>query len=207
MIRLFCATLGVTAVLTTFGCSSSDDKEEQPAPTMGTEGAACYPNGTCDAGLSCLSALCVAAGAGGSGSTNGGSSSGTGPTAGAAQGGTGGVGGTGETECFTRDVTNSAASEKVNAAFCFGIPIDDLYSCSFNATANETRCIGAKSSYVVVYSETDNGTVGDIYDLDGGEHLGTVIQAATGQYEIASDGGVTGSCIVNGDIATLCIDP
>lgn len=36
-------------------------KKDGGGPATGTEGGACYPNGTCNAGLSCLSKLCVKA--------------------------------------------------------------------------------------------------------------------------------------------------
>jgi len=56
---------------------------------MGKEQCACYPNSTCNVGLSCLSNLCVnAGGAGGNGAGTGGAGSG-GNDAGADSGGTG----------------------------------------------------------------------------------------------------------------------
>jgi hypothetical protein len=42
-------------VLSAFGCGSS----EVATCASGTEGCACYPNGTCNSGLSCKSSLCV----------------------------------------------------------------------------------------------------------------------------------------------------
>jgi hypothetical protein len=129
------------------------------------------------------------------------------PTAGGSHGGTGGTGGTDDPKCYTRPVANSTAGEKVNAALCFGVPLDDRYACQFNAAANETRCIGATSAYVVVYSQTADGTLGDIYDLDTGEHLGIVFQASSGEYRLEIDTGAKAFCVVNGDIATLCIEP
>jgi len=68
---------------------------------MGKEQCACYPNGTCDAGLSCLSNLCVnAGGQGGAGLGSGpagntAGASGTAGSSGAASGGTIGWGGAG----------------------------------------------------------------------------------------------------------------
>lgn len=70
-----------------FGCSGSSNVQCQ-----GGERCACYPNGTCNDGLACLSDLCVAP-ADGTGATPGGggepASAGSGPTG----GGTGGSGG------------------------------------------------------------------------------------------------------------------
>lgn len=39
------------------GCGSSDSESEK---TAGTAGASCYPNGTCNSGLSCRSNVCAA---------------------------------------------------------------------------------------------------------------------------------------------------
>jgi hypothetical protein len=49
----FFSALGTVLVFFAPGCSGS--------PPAGTERAACYPNGTCNAGLSCLSQVCVKA--------------------------------------------------------------------------------------------------------------------------------------------------
>lgn len=60
------------------GGSTSDGTSRTPgaggssSSLAGTEGHACYPNDTCNAGLSCLSHLCVKAGSGGGGSTGSG---------------------------------------------------------------------------------------------------------------------------------------
>jgi hypothetical protein len=55
-----------------------------------------------------------------------------------------------------------------------------------------------------VIRETNHGTIGDIYALDTGGHLGVLFQAATGEFEITLDSGATGSCVINGDIARFC---
>ncbi len=80
------------------GCGGSGKSSPPDACSAGNERCACYPNGTCNAGLSCLSDLCVretgptdgavdrASGTGGTGVAGG---SGTGGT------GTGGAGGAG----------------------------------------------------------------------------------------------------------------
>ena len=61
------ASLGSTAIVGLMvlgaGCGST--------PSQGGEGQACYPNKTCNTGLSCFSNLCVNAGAGGSGGAAG----------------------------------------------------------------------------------------------------------------------------------------
>jgi hypothetical protein len=193
------------------GCSSSDGGAK--AMPVGSEGEACYANGTCDSGLACFSKLCVidsehpdAAGgnnAGGPDSAGANSTAGASDRGGAPAAGSGG-GTPPESTCVHRNVTNGTAPEKVNAAFCVGLGLDDNYSCTFNPSASETRCIGATTSYVVVYSDTDNGTLGDIYDLSNNKHIGTVVQGASGAFEIVMDTGMTGACVVNGDVATLC---
>lgn len=50
--------LGLTLALTGALCLACSDES---GPEAGTEGGACYPNGTCNAGLSCFSNLCVRA--------------------------------------------------------------------------------------------------------------------------------------------------
>ncbi len=61
----------------------SDGANQQGAP-LGTERGACRADGSCDAGLTCLSNVCVnASGGGGSSSSAGGTSSVTPPTGGA----------------------------------------------------------------------------------------------------------------------------
>jgi DNA-binding beta-propeller fold protein YncE len=49
-------TIILAALLVVAGCSSDDD-----GPPTGTERGPCYPNNTCNAGLVCLSGLCVCA--------------------------------------------------------------------------------------------------------------------------------------------------
>jgi hypothetical protein len=72
------------------GCSSSDPvgvpgkgpgtDSGNGGSADGTEGARCYPNGTCNAGLSCLSHLCVDAGGGAGGTSGSGGTAGGGGT-------------------------------------------------------------------------------------------------------------------------------
>ena len=218
MFKLF--ALACTLLIAT-GCSGSVEGQDG-ASQDGREGEACYPNGTCDSGLSCLSKLCVAlnnnggSGSGGSGASGSpatagsGSVAGTGSVAGSGPSGAGtsgsGVGGSPSApECHTVHVTNATASERVNAALCVGFGFDDHYSCTYMPTADETRCIGAASAYVVVYTETNNGTVGDIYALSSKAHFGVLFQATeTGEFEIYLDSGATASCVINGDIGRFC---
>jgi hypothetical protein len=123
-----------------------------------------------------------------------------------------------DTECVTRDITNAAASEKVNAAFCFGLGFDDTFSCTYNPTADETRCLGTTTAYVVVHMQTaddvtgaviedDFERVGDVYDLSDGAHMAIVYQLRTDAFSLELDSGQTGACVVNGDVATLCVAP
>ena len=72
------------------GCSGGSQR------CMGKEQCACYPNSTCNAGLSCLSNLCVnAGGLGGAGNGSGGVTGGDSGGANADAGGTAGEPGTG----------------------------------------------------------------------------------------------------------------
>ena len=64
--------LGVATFLA-YGCSSSSSG----GGAQGGEGQACFPNGTCNAGLTCYSNLCVNAGADGGDHDAGGGSDGT----------------------------------------------------------------------------------------------------------------------------------
>ena len=59
----FGATATLLFVVLGAGCGST--------PSQGGEGQACYPNKTCNVGLSCFSNLCVSAGTGGAGGTAG----------------------------------------------------------------------------------------------------------------------------------------
>jgi hypothetical protein len=112
-----------------------------------------------------------------------------------------------EPQCRSVDVTNAFAGEKVDAALCFGLGYDDAYACRFVPATNSTTCEGAGGTrYVVEYSETSDGTVGEVFDLFDGGHLGSVVQGRTGFYEIAVDSGASASCAINGDVATLCVD-
>ena len=203
--------------LLALACGGGSDGGDTSAAT-GSEGEACYPNGTCDGGLSCLSKRCVATGTGGAPGAAGSAPSntagaspitagagpvgggGAGPAAGGASGGA-----TSTPTCTHKNLTNSTAPEKVNAAFCVGLGFSDNYACQFYPSSDETRCIGSTTSYVVSYSETSNGTRGDIYDLSNNEHFGVLDQSlTTGAYEIYLDNGATASCAVNGDVATFC---
>lgn len=53
----------------------------------------------------------------------------------------------------------------------------------------------------------DGVTVGDVYDLSDGAHIAIVYQGPTGAFQIELDSGQLAACIVNGDVATLCVSP
>ncbi len=83
MSRCFLVTLLLSALSAACGSSS---------PSQGGVGQACFPNGTCNAGLACLSNLCVnATGAGGAAGTSG--AAGTGVAGKGGAGGTSNIGG------------------------------------------------------------------------------------------------------------------
>src|SRR3984957_15341073 len=56
-------------LLALFSCSSGGGSS---TPSAGSDGASCYPNGTCNAGLSCVGNVCVGTDGGGSGGGSGG---------------------------------------------------------------------------------------------------------------------------------------
>jgi hypothetical protein len=92
------ACAGVVDACSSGGSGGVGGAGGNDASAMGGEGQPCYPNDTCNAGLSCLSNLCVDAGSGGTagaagagGSAGSSGASGTGGTAGAA--GSGGAAG------------------------------------------------------------------------------------------------------------------
>ena len=85
------AILVLGAALLAGACGGSSSK------ATGTEGGPCYGNGTCNAGLSCLSQLCVSPNGSGGSQAGGaaGGKAGTGGAAGAAGGAAGAAGATG----------------------------------------------------------------------------------------------------------------
>jgi hypothetical protein len=189
----------------------------------GAEGGACYGNNTCDEGLVCASKHCVklddmgtggepaTGGAGGEPATGDGGSL---PTATGGGGGdpasTGGAAGTpgsggapgDEPVCTTVDVTNAAAGEKTNAAFCFGLAFDDDYGCTFDSANNATVCVGTTTAFVVLWVGNDYGNV---YNPDTDELIGQITQGGTGAFEMTFGDVAVGACTVNGDVATLCV--
>jgi sugar lactone lactonase YvrE len=81
------AWVGLLVSLVSMGCGSS-------GPTAGDERGACFPNSTCNAGLTCLSNVCVRAPSGTAGMAGGGGNAGaSGGTTGSGQAGVGGAGG------------------------------------------------------------------------------------------------------------------
>jgi hypothetical protein len=85
--------LAVIAILF-LACGSSTPGAASESPSEGSEGADCYPNGTCNAGLSCSSNVCVSGGVDGGGAGGSEQDVGTAGNGGAA--GTGGMGNGGD---------------------------------------------------------------------------------------------------------------
>jgi hypothetical protein len=115
--------------------------------------------------------------------------------------------GDGEAEpvCRSVDTTNATSLEKLAAGFCFGVAYpDDAYFCNWYPADNAVECVGSMSAYVVLWTGDD---FGDVYDLDTETHLATISQAPTGEYVVEWDDGLVGECVVNGDVATLCVLP
>jgi len=108
-------------------------------------------------------------------------------------------------KCRTVQVTNAVGAEKLNAAFCFGLGFTDNYHCTYAPANNATTCTGSQSGFVVHYRETSNGTVGDVTDLSNGQNVGSIVQGPTGSFDISVVNGAQGSCVINGDVARLCV--
>jgi hypothetical protein len=110
-----------------------------------------------------------------------------------------------EPVCGTVQLANSGAPEKTNAAFCFGLAYPDEYLCSFDAELNATFCQGTSTGYVIVWDDSSDTTVGNIYDASNESFLAQVAQGPTGSFLIGWDDGTVGECTVVGDVATLCV--
>lgn len=118
----------LTLVLALMACSSSDGSGTGQPKKEGAEGNSCYPNGTCDAGLTCLSKLCVVAEAsGGTGGTGGGAAAGTSGT----------TAGTGNTAQCVNVGDDCSAGTCCNGSTCI-IPAGDmsLNVCAANCLKN-----------------------------------------------------------------------
>jgi hypothetical protein len=97
----YVASFALLSLAVSEGCRGGD----APQCQQGAERCPCYPNGTCNTGLTCLSSVCVQAGGGGGGnqagttgtggSASGGAGGGHGGTDGGVMGGTGGSSGGG----------------------------------------------------------------------------------------------------------------
>lgn len=112
----------LTLVGVALACGGGDS-DGSGSCEAGAERCACYPNHTCDAGLECLSEVCVAAkdsgGVGGSAGADGSSSGGSGSNAGGTngQGGSssGNVGGSQSTDAGGSSSTAAGGSESSSA--------------------------------------------------------------------------------------------
>lgn len=186
------------------GCGGSDD---------GAEPTGCQKDTDCASGRICESGECMSAdtsSTGNNGSTGSTSSGGSGGMASTSASSTESTSATSTTTgsvgtepvCRTVTVTNAAAGEKINAAFCFGLAFDDTYSCVFYPTDNVTACDGTRTGFYVLWM-TDQ--YGDVYDSSDNSLVGQIVQGATGAFEIDFGGTAVGSCTVVGDVATLCV--
>lgn len=107
--------------------------------------------------------------------------------------------------CGSVQLANSSAPDKANAAFCFGMAYPDDYLCNFDAETNATFCQGASTAYVILWDDSSDTTVGNIYDASDESFLAQVVQGPTGSFLIGWDDGAVGECTVEGDLATLCV--
>lgn len=149
------------------------------AGDVGASGGECFPDGTCSAGLVC--------------SPNNTCGSDVGP----------------DPECRSVTVSNTSASEKTNAAFCFGLAYpEDNYGCQYDSDGDVTHCDGDETGYYVEWSETPEGTVGLVYDVYDDSFLGGVSQDTDGDFVLVFTAlELTGLCTVAGETAQLCLWP
>lgn len=154
------------------------------------------------------------AGAPGSGGSNGmppkGGSGGT-PSSGGAptnpgKGGMPGTGGSGPSQsCDQTTLPSGDYGEKTVVGICFSILWDGL-TCTYDASADETDCIGDSNSFYIAFSETPDGTQGDIYDLATDTHIGIAYQDSDGNYQYETLTGASLTCYVTASTAQLCVN-
>jgi len=165
------------AISVAVGCSSG-----KPA---GTEGGACYGNGSCNSGLICLSHVCVSPGDGAAGSSAGGS----------AGGGTGG--GSGTTGAAGAGATGGTGGGSDGGAPVVGVPCGPSSVCNSGSAC----CLGPLNTATC---EMPCATGLDSYACDGPEDC----NAGSSCCASASSGTVNAACSASGACSasdtTLC---
>ena len=168
-------------------CSSSGGHSGTGA---GGEGQACYPNGTCNAGLTCASHLCVRLpDAGASGGASG--SSGTGGASGSGTGGSGG----GASGAGGKDAGGGGGAAGATDAGDASTPVCDVIA--------QTGCAGGEKC-AWVRQQTMPVSVGNIACVpDGTVALGGACSSGGAS---GTDDCKKGLACVNGSCRTIC-DP
>lgn len=119
--------------------------------------------------------------------------------------GTGAAGGGPSQNCDQTTLPSGDYGEKTIVGICFAILWDGL-TCSFDPSLDETDCLGDNNSFYIVYSETADGTQGDIYDLATDTHLGITYQDADENYQYELITGSSLTCYVTANTARLCVN-
>jgi hypothetical protein len=148
------------------GCGGRVEMQAWDCPT-GAETCPCYPNGTCDVGLTCASGMCVAGGGGSGGTSQSGGGSG-----GASQGGSAAIG-----ACVPGDVAPCSGP-----GTCIG-----LRQCGTNGQWGECDCaaiFGGSGGLL------PSGGTGAVTALGGTGGLGGV--AGVGAVIVGGTAGATG---------------
>ncbi len=115
-----------------------------------------------------------------------------------------------EVICESFDLVNPSASERVNAALCFGLGVSD-FICELQPSL-DVLCLDPDGKwYQVRYMDDSDGvTIGEIYGGDATDRFGTtaalVHQAVDGAfvYLEPGSGDLIARCSVLGSTANLC---
>ncbi|MCC6521166.1 MAG: hypothetical protein IT373_00760 [Polyangiaceae bacterium] len=137
----------------------------------GAEGGPCLPGGTCNAGLVCLSNLCVAPGTGGGGAGGEGAGGGAGATGGSGAGGAAATGGSGAGGGNGGGATGGNASGGAGGAVLY-VPTVSIYhpgdgetrdvsngAFPFSGAANDPQD-GALTGGALVWTSSLDGIIG-----------------------------------------------
>ena len=92
------------------------------------------------------------------------------------------------------------------AATCFGLNYANPdFLCTFDSAANKVTCLGAKTSYAVVFVDDTHGDAQELTTPNGGAVR--ITKTANGVFELAwlYGAGEVGTCYVNGNVAKLCV--
>jgi hypothetical protein len=141
MTRLFTIAAGLFCVLAAVAAACGGT-----APTLssGATGQTCYPNGTCNAGLTCLSNVCVVVPGDGGSSSGGSSGSGSGSSSGAGE-----AGSDAPNDATASDAHQVDASDAGPGPSDAGDGSDSFVCTTFSASEQPENCLNNSGSYSV----------------------------------------------------------